>query len=72
VVRGQTLSILGHTNFGVPAGKRRAAFTKMIRHAGAGELTADVETAALADAAAAWERQRGGPKCKLVIVPGSG
>lgn len=69
-VRGRSLSILGHTNFGVPVGTRRAAFTKMIRHAGAGELTADVETVALEDAAAAWERQREGPKRKLVILPG--
>ncbi|MEJ7715618.1 MAG: hypothetical protein WKF40_07925 [Thermoleophilaceae bacterium] len=59
-MRGQALSILGHSNFAVPVSERRAAFTRMVRHAAAGELTAAVETVALEDAAAAWERQRGG------------
>ncbi len=71
-VRGQARSILGHSNFAVPVGTRRAAFTRMVRHAAAGELTVGVETVALEDAAAAWERQREGPKTKLVVVPGQG
>jgi len=71
-VRGKALSILGHTNFAVPVSERRAAFTRMVRLAAAGELTAEVETVALEDAAAAWARQQAGPKAKLVIVPGQG
>ncbi len=68
-VRGKSLSILGHTNAATPVEVRRAAFTRMVKHAGAGELTVPVETVPLADAAAAWERQREGPGVKLVVVP---
>ena len=69
-VRGQTVSILGHTNLAAPVEVRRAAFSRMVKHAAAGELTVDVETVPLDDAASAWERQREGPKTKLVVVPG--
>jgi len=69
-VRGTPLSIIGHTNFAVPIEVRRAAYTRMVEHAAAGELTADVETVPLDRAAEAWERQKEGPKTKLVIVPG--
>ncbi len=69
VVRGTPLSIIGHTNFAVSIGVRRAAYTRMVGHAAAGELTADVETVPLDRAAEAWERQKKGPKTKLVVVP---
>ena len=69
-VRGQAISILGHSNFRAPVEVRRAAYSRMVRHAEAGELHVDVETVKLEDAPAAWERQRGGPKTKLVVVPG--
>jgi NADPH2:quinone reductase len=68
-VRGKLLAILGHTNFAAPPDVKRAAYTRMTRHAAAGELTADLETVPLADAAEAWERQQAGPRRKLVVVP---
>jgi NADPH2:quinone reductase len=69
VLRGKLLSVLGHANFGASAEVKRGAYTRMTRHAAAGELTADFETVSLADAADAWERQRAGPHLKLVVVP---
>jgi NADPH2:quinone reductase len=68
-VRGKALSILGHTNFRVPAEVQRAAYTQMVEHAEAGRLTVDIERIPLDRIAEAWERQRGSPRRKLVIVP---
>jgi NADPH:quinone reductase-like Zn-dependent oxidoreductase len=68
-VRNNALHIVGHTNYKVPDGDRRAAYERMCAHAAAGELTADYERVSLADAASAWERLRGGPGAKLVVVP---
>jgi hypothetical protein len=47
----------------------RAAYTRMCRHAAAGELVVELEQIALEDVASAWERQAGSPGRKLVIVP---
>lgn len=69
-VRGKLLAILGHTNFAAPPEVKRAAYTRMLEHAAAGDLTADVERVPLAEASAAWERQQAGPHRKLVITPG--
>lgn len=68
-VRGRMLSILGHTNFAAGPEAKRAAYSRMLEHASAGELTADVERVPLEDVADAWSRQRSGPHRKLVIVP---
>lgn len=68
-VRGKMVSILGHTNFAVPADVRQTAYRTMAEHAAAGELNVDVERVPLADAAEAWERQRSSPHHKLAIVP---
>ena len=68
-VRGKLLSILGHTNFRAPAEVTRDAYTRMVEHAAAGDLTVDVERVSLEQVADAWERQRSSPHHKLVIVP---
>ena len=68
-VRNNALRIVGHTNYKVPEGDRRGAYERMCAHAAAGELTADYERVALDDVASAWERLRGGPGVKLVVVP---
>jgi NADPH2:quinone reductase len=68
-VRGQTLSILGHTNFAVPHEVRRAAYERMCGHALAGELRVEVERIPLDEAPLAWERQASSPGRKLVVVP---
>lgn len=68
-VRGRMMKILGHTNFAAPPEVRRAAYTRMVEHAAAGELSVEVERVPLDDVADAWERQRSAPRHKLVIVP---
>lgn len=68
-VRGRLVEIRGHTNFLAPADVKRAAYTRMVDHAAAGELSVDVEHVALADVADAWRRQQASPRHKLVIVP---
>lgn len=68
-VRNNALHVVGHTNYKVPEADQRAAYGTMCALAAAGELTADYERVALDDAPAAWERLRGGPGAKLVIVP---
>lgn len=68
-VRGRLLSILGHTNVLAPQEVKRAAYARMVGHAAAGELFADVERVPLDDVVDAWERQQSSPRHKLVIVP---
>ena len=41
----------------------------MLAHVRDGSLQLDVETVALADAAAAWEREKAGAHTKLVVTP---
>jgi hypothetical protein len=41
----------------------------MADHAAAGRISVDVERIPLSDVAQAWERQRAGAHCKLVLVP---
>ena len=68
-VRGQTLSILGYSNFAVPAEVREQAYRDMLEHAAAGRLTVDYETLPLERVAEAWERQAASPRRKLVLEP---
>jgi NADPH:quinone reductase-like Zn-dependent oxidoreductase len=69
-IRGKALAILGHTSPGVPAEVRRDAYSQMLRHAAAGELTVDYELLPLSEITQAWERQAASPGRKLVLVPG--
>jgi NADPH:quinone reductase-like Zn-dependent oxidoreductase len=68
-IRSKLVSILGHTNFAAPAEVRRDAYLRMVRHAGAGELTVDHELLPLERVAEAWERQQASPNLKLVLSP---
>ncbi|HEY3018843.1 MAG TPA: zinc-binding dehydrogenase [Solirubrobacteraceae bacterium] len=68
-IRGKLLAILGHTNFRAPADVKRAAFQRMVEHAAAGELTAEVERVPLERVADAWVRQQHSPHRKIVVVP---
>jgi NADPH:quinone reductase-like Zn-dependent oxidoreductase len=69
VIRGKSLSILGHTNFGAPREVRADAYSRMTRHAAAGELSVEVERIPLEKVEDAFERQRQSPHHKLVLVP---
>jgi NADPH:quinone reductase-like Zn-dependent oxidoreductase len=69
VIRGKSLSILGHTNFAVPPEVRAEAYAEMTRHAAAGDLRVDVERIPLEKVEEAWEKQKASPNHKIVLVP---
>jgi NADPH2:quinone reductase len=68
-IRNHARSIIGHTNYAIPAEVRRSAYERMTAHAAAGELTADFEELPLEQAPDAWSRLRDGAGTKLVVVP---
>jgi NADPH:quinone reductase-like Zn-dependent oxidoreductase len=68
VVRGRIADIRGHTNFLAPPEVRREAYAAMAGHAAAGRISVPVERIPLGDVAQAWDRQRAGAHCKLVLV----
>jgi NADPH2:quinone reductase len=67
-VRGKRLRIIGHTVFSIPLDELAAAHTELLGHVRDGSLQLDVETTPLAEAPAAWERQKAGPHTKLVVT----
>ncbi|MFN8150783.1 MAG: zinc-binding alcohol dehydrogenase family protein [Solirubrobacterales bacterium] len=66
--RNRHASIVGHSNFHVPADVKSAAFRRMCEHAAAGELHVDYEEIPLTDISSAWERQAASPGHKLVLT----
>jgi NADPH2:quinone reductase len=68
-VRFKSLSILGHTNFAVPAGELAEHYRRLVRHAIAGDIRLDVERIPLDSVTDAWRRQAQGARAKLVVVP---
>jgi NADPH:quinone reductase len=68
-VRGKNLSILGHTNFGVPPADLAEQYVRLVRRATAGDIRLDVERIPLARIGEAWQRQADGAGTKLVIEP---
>lgn len=69
LVRGRSLSIIGHTNFAIAPEIRHAALRTMVERGMAGELVVPVEPVPLDRVAEAWERQASSPGTKLVITP---
>jgi NADPH2:quinone reductase len=61
-VRLKALSILGHSNFVLPAAELRDAYVEVVEHVAAGRIAIDFETFALDDVAAAWKAQGAGGK----------
>jgi NADPH2:quinone reductase len=68
-VRFKSLSILGHTNFALPADELAEHYQRLVRHAVAGEIRLDVERIPLDSVADAWRRQAEGAGAKLVVIP---
>jgi NADPH2:quinone reductase len=69
-IRFKQLSILGHTNFAVPAEELSTQYRRLVELAIEGDLTVDVERVTLDDVADAWRRQAdGSADRKLVLVP---
>ena len=69
-VRFKQLSILGYTNFAVPADEFATQYHRLVQLAIEGDITVEVERVPLGDVAAAWQRQAdGSADRKLVVVP---
>ena len=68
-VRFKSLSVLGHTNFAVPAEELAEEYRRLVEYAVAGDIRLDVEEVPLASVGEAWRRQAGGAGIKLVVVP---
>jgi len=68
-VRFKNLSILGHTNYLVPAPELAEHYRRLVQHAVAGDIRLEVERVALDSVASAWRRQAEGAGTKLVVVP---
>ena len=66
-VRGKELTILGHSNFAMPADERNRASLELLDHLRAGRIEIAIERYPLDRAAEAWERQRSGPGGKIEI-----
>jgi NADPH2:quinone reductase len=66
-LRNRHNSIVGYTNFSVPAEVKRGAFGRMCEHAARGELHVEVEEIPLDHVGEAWRRQSEGPHHKLVV-----
>lgn len=67
-VRGKELRILGHSNFALSPDERAVAYRELLEHVAAGRIAIEVETFALDDVAAAWERQRSPARTKVVVT----
>ena len=68
-VRFKNLSILGHTNYLVPADDLAEHYRRLVQHAVAGDIRLEVERVPLDSVADAWRRQAEGAGTKLVVVP---
>lgn len=67
-VRGKELEILGHSNFALPIDERNRLYLELIDHIAGGRIVLDVDRYPLDDVAAAWDRQRAGPRRKIVVT----
>jgi NADPH2:quinone reductase len=68
-IRFKMLSILGHTNFAVPADELGAQYRRLVELAIEGDIEIDIERVPLGDVADAWRRQAdGSADRKLVVV----
>jgi NADPH:quinone reductase len=68
-VRFKSLSILGHTNFAVPADELADHYRRLVEHVTSGDIRFEIERVPLDGVADAWRRQAEGAGAKLVVVP---
>lgn len=67
-VRFKSLSILGHTNYAVPADELAEHYRRLVGHVTSGDIVFEVERVELDGVASAWQRQADGAGAKLVVV----
>ncbi len=68
-LRSGTLSVLGYTNNALSHEQKAEALAEILRHAAAGQLTADHETLPLARAPEGWSRCGKPPYRRAVLIP---
>jgi NADPH:quinone reductase len=68
-VRFKSLSVLGHTNYAVPADELAQHYRRLVSLATEGEIGFEVERVPLGSVTEAWRRQAEGAGTKLVVVP---
>lgn len=66
-VRLKGLSILGHSNFVLPAAELRKAYLEVAEHVAAGRIAIEYETYPLDGVATAWQAQASGTKAVVVL-----
>jgi NADPH:quinone reductase len=69
-IRFKQLSLVGHTNYAVPAADLAAQYRRLVGHAITGDIELDIERVPLDDVGEAWQRQADDrADRKLVVVP---
>ena len=68
LVRGKQLEILGYANPQLPLELRRSAYSELLGHAAAGDVSFPIDAYPFERVAEAWERQATGPGAKIIVV----
>ena len=66
-VRGKELLVQGHSNFVLTADERNRAYLELLDHLVARRIVLDLERYPLERVGEAWDRQRRGANCKIVV-----
>lgn len=66
-VRSKELVLMGHSNFALSKDDRERAQLELLEHVTAGRISIEVERYPFDRVAEAWERQRSGPRAKVVV-----
>ena len=68
-LRGNNVSIIGHSNLTTPHETKSRAYRELLEHANAGRLRVSVDMFPLDRVADAWREQAASPHRKIVIAP---
>jgi NADPH2:quinone reductase len=68
-LRGNNVSIIGHSNLTTPHEKKTRAFHELVNYVVAGKLRVDVDVFPLERVGDAWREQASSPHRKIVISP---
>ena len=67
-IRGKMGELYGYTDYAVPKAAFSEQYLRLVAHAGAGEITFDIDAYPLDRVAEAWERQAAGAAAKIVVT----
>jgi NADPH:quinone reductase-like Zn-dependent oxidoreductase len=68
-LRGNNVSIIGHSNLTTPHDTKARAYRELLEHATAGRLQVNIDVFPLDRVADAWREQAASPHRKIVIAP---